>query len=105
MMWGYGWNGLMVLWMFIGAIFWLAALGVLVWALVRWLGGRANAPYPPRPPTESGPSAMEILRQRYARGEIDETTFEQMRERLEASGRATGPGVSSDQQEFSRPRS
>ena len=31
--------------------------------------------------------AMEILRRRYARGEIDGTTFEQMRERLESSGR------------------
>lgn len=31
------------------------------------------------------PSAEEILRQRYARGEIDATTFEQMRERLGAS--------------------
>jgi len=28
---------------------------------------------------------MDILRQRYARGEIDATTFEQMRERLQAS--------------------
>jgi hypothetical protein len=33
-----------------------------------------------------GPSAIEILRQRYARGEIDTATFEQMRERLAASG-------------------
>jgi len=32
-----------------------------------------------------GPSALEILRQRYARGEIDAATFEQMRERLESS--------------------
>ena len=32
-------------------------------------------------------SALEILRQRYARGEIDATTYEQMRERLEASNR------------------
>ncbi len=31
------------------------------------------------------PSALEILRQRYARGEIDTATFEQMRERLEVS--------------------
>jgi putative membrane protein len=33
------------------------------------------------------PSALEILRQRYARGEIDATTYQQMRERLEASSR------------------
>jgi uncharacterized membrane protein len=32
-----------------------------------------------------GPSALEILRQRYARGEIDAVTFEQMRERLASS--------------------
>jgi uncharacterized membrane protein len=31
------------------------------------------------------PPALEILRQRYAAGEIDAITFEQMRERLEAS--------------------
>ncbi|GCE51147.1 putative membrane protein [Thermosporothrix hazakensis] len=30
-------------------------------------------------------SALEILRQRYARGEIDGTTFDIMRERLEGS--------------------
>lgn len=36
---------------------------------------------------QSQPTALEILRQRYARGEIDATTFEQMRERLEATGR------------------
>jgi len=28
---------------------------------------------------------LDILRQRYARGEIDAVTFDQMRERLEAS--------------------
>ncbi|HEU0003802.1 MAG TPA: SHOCT domain-containing protein [Ktedonobacteraceae bacterium] len=35
------------------------------------------------------PSALEILRQRYARGEIDDEMFQQMRERFEAS---TPPG-------------
>jgi hypothetical protein len=48
--------------------------------------------YNPAPPTytpgtpPSQPSAMEILRQRYARGEIDAATFENMRERLENTG-------------------
>lgn len=34
------------------------------------------------------PPALEILRQRYAAGEIDGDTFEQMRERLETSYRS-----------------
>jgi uncharacterized membrane protein len=38
------------------------------------------------PPVQ--PSALDILRQRYARGEIDAATFDHMRERLEAT---TGP--------------
>ena len=33
----------------------------------------------------SAPSALEILKQRYARGESDTPTFEAMRERLQAT--------------------
>ncbi len=81
MMWGYGWTGPMLLWMGLGSIFWLTLLGLVVWALVRWLGARPVG-YAPR---AAGPSAMEILQQRYARGELDAATFDQMRERLEAT--------------------
>ncbi len=88
MMWGYdfgwGWGGMLL--MSLGTILWIALMVVLVWALIRWVNGRTTTPVPPytsTPPT--GPSALEILRQRYARGEIDAVTFEQMRERLEAS--------------------
>lgn len=83
MMWGYGWGG-MSLWMLFGSLLWLAALGVLIWALVRWLGHRAEANT--TPPVGSGPTALDILQQRYARGEIDATTFTQMWERLEEGG-------------------
>jgi uncharacterized membrane protein len=70
----------------LGTIFWIALLSILVWALLHWLTTR-NSPvigYHP-PPQVYQPSAGEILRQRYARGEIDEVTYQQMRERLEAS--------------------
>lgn len=83
MMWGFGWNGMGAVWMIVGSLFWLAVLGVLIWALVRWLGGRSQAPTPPS--ARNRQSALDILRERYARGEIDATTFEQMRERLEGS--------------------
>jgi putative membrane protein len=80
------WMGLL------GILFWVALLGVLVWALVSWLN-RRNIPmagyHTPFPPAPGQPNALEILRQRYARGEIDDVTFQQMRERLEAS---TAPG-------------
>ena len=84
-MWGYGfgWGWLM---MSLGTILWIAILVVLVWALIRWLNTRNSTQVPP---TSSGmqsrPTALEILQQRYARGEIDAATFEQMRERLQAS--------------------
>ncbi len=86
MMWGYGfgWGWLL---MALGMVLWIALLVVLVWALIRWLERKTSATIPPSTgPTPSGPSALEILQQRYARGEIDTATYEQMREHLAASG-------------------
>ncbi|GAC1398079.1 MAG: hypothetical protein NVSMB49_05250 [Ktedonobacteraceae bacterium] len=89
MMWGYdfGWGGMSL--MILGMTLGIALLVILVWVLLTWLNKKASvavAPAPHFPP--SGPSAGEILQQRYARGEIDATTFEQMGERLEASDSA-----------------
>ena len=84
MMWNYGpgWGGM--LWMGLGGLFWLILLGLAIWLLVRWITRQQSAgrPLPPAPPANP-PSAMEILRQRYARGEIDEATFARMRANLE----------------------
>src|SRR5438128_9820 len=89
MMWGYnpGWGGWLM--MSFGMVFLTVLLVVLVWALVRWTNSRVMPP-PGRAPIPNGPSALEILQQRYARGEIDDATYEQMRERLQAST-PTGP--------------
>jgi len=64
--------------MTLSSLLWIALIAVLIWGVIYWLKNKQNAHM-------TTPSAMEILRQRYARGEIDATTFEQMRERLEAS--------------------
>ena len=74
------------LWTFV----WIALLAVLAWALLRWLTTKNPSiiGYHSAPP-EYQPSAIEILRGRYAHGEINEVTFQQMQERLEAS---TPPG-------------
>lgn len=70
--WGWGWmifGGLHML------LFWLLVIGVVV-LLVR-LGSGANN----RGRSERDPLA--ILKERYARGEIDKSQYEQMRKDLE----------------------
>ncbi len=81
MMWGYGFDGGWFIMMF-GGVLLIAVLVVLVWALIRWFERKAPAPGSSTP---ANASALEILRQRYARGEIDTATYEQMRERLQVT--------------------
>ena len=68
-------------WMFMG-LFWLALLGVIIWAVVRLLpahhdGGSRDADSP-----------EDILDRRFARGEIDAETYQEQRAVLAA---ARGP--------------
>src|SRR6266700_6556830 len=93
MMWGHGMWLLFPI-IFLSKFIWLVLLALLIGFLVRRftagtrpVGTWGPAPFPPAggPPPAQQASAMELLRQRYARGEIDSTAFEQMRERLEAS--------------------
>jgi len=51
--------------------------------------------------TPADPPALEILRRRYAAGEIDTVTFEQMWERLEASYRQGSNGITFDDNGYS----
>ncbi len=72
----------------LGSLLWLGLLALIVFALVRAFS-RPRAYVPPpmaaSVPPAGGGSAVEMLRRRYAAGEIDATTFEQMLERLVAS--------------------
>jgi putative membrane protein len=76
-MWESGW------WMFLGPIWMVVVIGAVVTVvvlLVRWLspsdhGGARNQPAAKTP--------MDILRERFARGEIDAEEFEQRRKLLE----------------------
>jgi putative membrane protein len=95
MMWGYYYPGMAWL-AILGTLFWLVLIGVVVWALVRWVahltrtgGSSTGGPSSPGIP----PSAEEILRQRFARGEIDAATYRAMRDELHSgeSRPATGP--------------
>ena len=68
-------------------LFPLLWIGLIVWFCCnagRWFGWRERRRPVDGPPFE--PNALEILRRRYARGEIDGATFDQMRERLGHSG-------------------
>lgn len=62
-------------------LFWgLVIAGVIV--LVRWL--TASRTPPGAAPRDGGRSALDILRERYAKGEIDQAEFEQKRRDLGA---------------------
>lgn len=78
-MWDGGWHG-----MIFGPFFMLlllAAVVVVVVLVLRWLGGPTahhpqshGAPHP-----AAGKTALDILKERYARGEIDTQEYEERR--------------------------
>lgn len=78
---GYGgWIGLVFM-----VLFWLAIIVLVVWAVSALISiSRRGAPPPSSGPRED--SALRILRERYARGEIDTDQFEQARRTLEGGG-------------------
>lgn len=66
--------------MILGPLFMILVLALVITVavlLVRWLAGAWHAPQPPPvPPTRT---ALEILKERYARGEIDKAEFDERR--------------------------
>jgi putative membrane protein len=60
-------------------VFWGALIFLIVWAVRSWGSSR-----------EVQPDAMEVLRQRYARGEIDREEYKERRGTLEDTNNRTG---------------
>lgn len=72
--WGGGWYG-----MIFGPIFMILVLALVIAVavlLVRWLGGSSLTATPHQPPTRT---PLDILKERFARGEIDKEEFEERR--------------------------
>jgi putative membrane protein len=72
--WGWGWIGFLVM-IFFMVIFWGAIIFLVVWA-VRQLSGRSGG-------SRAGSShAIDIARERYARGEINKEDFDRIKRDL-----------------------
>lgn len=70
-----GWGG-----MWFGWIFWIVLIALIIWAVVRMSGSR------PGGTTSSGlerETPLDILKRRYANGEITKEQYEEMRRDLQ----------------------
>jgi putative membrane protein len=63
--------------------FWILIMLVGLFYLVRWLARSSGVRQTPALQVGTGP--LEILKQRYARGEIDRDEFERIKRDLEAT--------------------
>ncbi|MFZ5660257.1 MAG: SHOCT domain-containing protein [Pseudomonadota bacterium] len=70
--WGMGWGMGPMGWLLM-LLSWVAVIGLAIW-LVAFLSRRPSRSTPP--------SALEILKRRYAEGEIDKEEYEQKRKDL-----------------------
>lgn len=79
---GAWWHGWPMMWL------WIIVAVVVVWILVRYLRPDGGVPGTGRPPGRLE-DPLEILRRRYAAGEIDDAEFERRRRHLgEPAGNA-----------------
>jgi putative membrane protein len=74
MMWGDGWGGVGWAWFGLMHVLWWVLVIAGIVAVIRWLvdGGRRG-----RPADEN--RALDILKERFARGEIDKDEYEERR--------------------------
>jgi putative membrane protein len=77
-----GWDGIGVAGWLLMTVFWVALIAAIVWALANLFPGR-NAGEPRSGDRSERPE--EILDQRLARGEIDASTYDELRTKLRAA--------------------
>ena len=73
--WGWGWMAFGAAWM---VFFWGAIIALVAWAISRLTTDRQGT----GGQTSGGRAALDIAKERYARGEITREQFEQFREDL-----------------------
>jgi putative membrane protein len=74
-MWGFGW--------IFSVIFWIAVVVAIIY-VVKWLKhGKYLEHHNQKWPWCKSTSAMDILKERYAKGEIDKKEFEERKKELE----------------------
>ena len=78
MMWSGDWNGWGVFWMsLMMVVFWGGLIWLVVYAIRQFSGSAGRAP-------NRVVSALEVLEERFARGEIDRDEYEDRRRVLES---------------------
>ena len=72
MMGGFGWMGIM-------PVLWIVFLGLIIWAIVASVRGSSESGGQDSTKTDS---ALDVLKRRYARGEIDKEEYEEKKRDL-----------------------
>ncbi|MFH1383298.1 MAG: SHOCT domain-containing protein [Chloroflexota bacterium] len=75
--WNMGWGlwGGMALMMLLGVIFWGGIIALIIWGILKVVRSSGSG-------TASRHDALDIARERYARGEITKEQFEQLKKDL-----------------------
>lgn len=77
--WGFGGSGMILM-----MLFWVFVVALAVWLLSRLFPGTANGSQTEQRGQPPSPSALDILKQRYARGEISKAEYDDVRRGLQA---------------------
>ncbi len=75
-MWSYGFmGGWMILWAAVMVIFWGGLIALVIWGITRMVGGCGRG-------RGREHDALDVVKERYARGDISRDQFEQIKKDL-----------------------